>query len=96
MSIKVTDLTSDELFTHIQYITDALDSFNSIIGDIPVSEQLSVVLSKMAEKTHSHEEYVTRAEYDALKQTVDTLVGLIGDTSVSEQIGAAINKIENT
>lgn len=94
MSIKVTDLTSDELLTYIQHIIDAFDNFDDIVGDTPVSEQLSIALSQMASKSHMHEDYVTRAEYDALKQSVDMLVGLVGDTSVAEQIGAAINNRE--
>lgn len=96
MSTKVTDLTSDELLTHIQYIIDALDNFNGIVGDTPVSEQLSIALSQMASKSHAHENYVTRTEYDTLKQVVDTLISLVGDTSVTEQISAAINNRENT
>lgn len=96
MSIKVTDLTSDELITHIQHLTDVLDEIRSIVGDTPVSEQISVALDYVAPKKYVHEECVSRAEHDALKQRVDAIASLIGDTSVAEQISTAINQIENT
>ena len=46
----------------------------------------------MASKSHTHEDYVTRKEYDALKKQVDMLTNLVGDTSVSEQINVAIKQ----
>lgn len=65
---------------------------DGIIGDVPVSEQLSLALEHMADKDHKHEEYVSREEFNALKRDVDKLIDLIGDTPVSEQINEAINK----
>lgn len=83
MSIQVSDLTKDELITYIQSILDG------IIGDVPVSEQLSIALGQMASKSHNHEEYVPRNEFDELKKQVEVLSKLVGDIPVSEQINMA-------
>ena len=69
------------------------EAIDNIIGDTPVSVQLNTALSQMADKDHVHENYVTREEFYALKQDVETLISLIGDTSVSEQIAMAMSKI---
>lgn len=99
MSTQISDLSSlplnqDSITTYIQSILNAFSNLDGIIGDIPVSEQLSDALSQMASKSHVHDEYVTRKEYDTLKKQVDMLINLVGDTSVSEQINTAINKIK--
>ena len=67
---------------------------DTLIGDTPVSEQLDAALSRMAVRDHKHENYVTREEFDALKQVVDKLVDLIGDESVAVQINNAINNLK--
>ena len=59
---------------------------NELVGDIPVACQLDVAL-----KTHKHNDYPTREEYEALKQEVERLSNLIGDTSVAVQINNALN-----
>lgn len=68
------------------------DTLDSLIGDVPVSEQLGAALERMSEKEHTHDDYATRKEVDELKLQIEKLFDLIGDTSVSEQINAAINK----
>lgn len=95
MSAQIPDLsglplTQDNIITYIQSILNTLSNLDGIIGDIPVSEQLNSALNQMASKSHIHEDYVTRKEYDALKRQIDALSNLVGDTSVSEQISAAI------
>lgn len=69
-------------------------TIDTLIGDTPVSEQISVALTYTAAKDHKHENYATKEELDALKVVVEKLVGLIGDTSVSEQISSAIHNIK--
>ena len=66
------------------------DVAETIVGDTPVSVQLNNALCKMAEADHVHEEYVSIAEFNKLKEIVEQLVTLVGDTSVSEQIAAAL------
>lgn len=56
-----------------------------LIGDRPVSEQISVAI-----KNHSHNEYATREEVAELKRKIELLIDLIGDTPVSQQIYDAI------
>lgn len=73
-------------------IDELFNVIYSIIGDIPVSEQLATALDRMATKDHAHEEYVTITEYNKLKSEVEKLATLVGDTSVSEQINIAISK----
>lgn len=52
-----------------------------LIGDQPVSEQISLAI-----QNHEHQDYPTRAEFDALVQEVRAIRELIGDSPVSEQI----------
>ena len=91
MSIQLSDLTKDELIDYIQSILNAFNNFDGIVGDVPVSEQLSAALSQMATKSHKHDEYATCDEVDDLKRKVEMLIDLVGDVSVSEQIDAAIH-----
>lgn len=74
----------------LQKIVDDLDG---IVGDVPVSEQLAVALSRMAVKDHKHEDYATRVELMELKRVVEKLVELVGDVPVSEQIYNVIKNI---
>ena len=62
---------------------------NNLIGDTPVSEQLSAALERMAPKDHTHD-YATRDEVEELRRKFEMLADLIGDTSVSEQIALAL------
>lgn len=62
------------------------ECMQELVGDTSVARQLDVAL-----RTHTHDECVTRAEYEKLKAEVERLANLIGDTSVSEQIYAALN-----
>ncbi len=66
------------------------EAIDSIIGDTPVSVQLNTALDQMAQKGHTHEEYVTREEFNKLKQIVENLVDLVGDESVAAQINNAM------
>ena len=77
---------------NIQSLIDILNNIDSLIGDTPVSEQLSIALNRMANKSHIHDEYVLRDEYEELKSQVDNLFSLVGDVAVSEQINMAISK----
>ncbi len=79
---------------NIKSLDDIYNDFASLVGDTPVSEQLSIALNRMAEKSHVHGEYVTREEYDELKAQLETLIDLVGDEAVSEQISNAINNIK--
>ena len=70
------------------------DILESLIGDVPVSEQLGTALTHMAKKEHTHDEYALRKEVDLLKLEIEKLTSLVGDVAVSEQINAAINEIK--
>ena len=65
-----------------------LDTLMNLVGDTPVSEQIS-----MAINNHTHN-YVTTDEIEELKRKIKLLLELVGDTSVSEQIHMAISNIE--
>lgn len=68
------------------------DAIETLIGDTPVSEQLGAALSYMAPKEHVHDNYITREEYEALRQQVELLLELVGDISVAEQISLALKR----
>lgn len=68
------------------------DVIEQIIGDVPVSVQLNEALDHMASKDHRHDNYVSREEFNKLKQIVENLVSLVGDESVAVQINNAITK----
>lgn len=65
------------------------NTISTLIGDVPVSEQIAAALERMAQKDHVHD-YATRDEIEDLKKKIDLLMDLVGDTSVSEQIQTAI------
>ena len=67
---------------------ELLNVISTLVGDMPVSEQISIALSN-----HSHEKYVTRDEMIVLAQKINKLIELVGDTPVSEQIQNAIKNI---
>lgn len=69
------------------------NTIENLIGDTPVSVQLDVALSRLADKDHLHENYVTRDEFNVLKSQIDMLLDLVGDKSVADQISAAINNM---
>lgn len=69
---------------------DISDQINTLIGDVPVSEQLSIALGRMAPKGHTHDNYVTIDDFNELKKQIETLSNLIGDMPVSTQINAAL------
>lgn len=70
------------------------NTIDSLIGDIPVSEQLGIALEHMASKEHIHENYATRDEVEELKKKVEMLIDLVGDVPVSEQIYNTINNMK--
>ena len=63
---------------------------DSLIGDVPVSEQLGAALERMASKDHTHDNYATREEVEILNKKIEMLLDLVGDTSVADQIAMAI------
>ena len=71
-----------------------LDTLHSLVGDIPVSEQLGTALDRISAKTHDHNQYALRTEVEELKKKIDLLYDLVGDMPVSEQINSAINNIK--
>ena len=74
--------------TNMRSLDDIYNDLTSLVGDTPVSEQVSIAL-----QSHIHNEYVTREEYDKLKSQLETLIDLVGDEALSEQISNAINNI---
>lgn len=66
------------------------EAIDNLIGDTPVSVQLSAALSQMASKDHTHPDYVSRKEFEKLKQIVENLISLVGDESVAIQINNAM------
>ena len=71
-----------------------MDELCYLVGDTPVSEQLGAALERMAPKDHVHDNYVTREEYNNLKQKLEMLLDLVGDIPVSDQISVALNNIK--
>ena len=71
------------------------NTLDTLIGDVPVSEQLAAALERMSPKDHAHSDCATRDEVEDLKKKVEMLMNLVGDVSVSEQIQTAINNINN-
>ena len=71
-------------------VNEVLENIDAVIGDVPVSVQLSAALCRMATKEHTHSEYVPRSEFDELRSMVELLIALVGDVPVSEQINSAI------
>lgn len=65
------------------------DTLYSLIGDIPVSEQ---IMSAIA--SHKHSDCATKDEVEDLKRKIDLLLELVGDTSVAEQISIALKNIK--
>lgn len=63
-----------------------------IIGDTPVSVQLSTALDGMASKKDVE---ALSAELRALRREIEILADLVGDIPVSAQINMAIDKSEN-
>lgn len=94
-NINLTNLTFDKttIISYLQKLIDTFNDFDGIVGDVPVSEQLSTALAHMAAKDHTHDEYATLAEVAELKKQVEKLFDLVGDTSVSEQINMSIENI---
>ena len=70
------------------------DTLYTLIGDVPVSEQLAAALERMAPKDHEHNVYATRSEVQELIRKIDLLMELVGDTSVANQIAIALNNIK--
>lgn len=67
------------------------ETLDTLIGDVPVSEQLGAALERMAQVDHVHDEYVTRDEFEQLRKQLEKLIDLVGDAPISEQIYAALN-----
>ena len=70
------------------------DTIDSLIGDVPVSEQLGAALERMAPKDHTHGNYATCDEIADLKKKIDMLLELVGDVPVADQIATAINNMK--
>jgi hypothetical protein len=80
------------LIDEIDSIYEVLDTMENIIGDVPVSSQLSAAINRLADKTHSHDCYATHEEVESLRKEIEKLNQLVGDTTVAEQINAALMK----
>lgn len=65
------------------------DTISTLIGDVPVSEQLASALERMASKDHTHD-YATRDEVEELRRKIEALLDLVGDTRVADQIDMAL------
>jgi hypothetical protein len=86
------DIVERSLIDEIDSIYKLLDNMEHIIGDVPVSSQLSTAINRLADKTHSHDCYATREEVELLRNEIDRLNQLVGDTTVAEQINTALMK----
>lgn len=69
------------------------NTISELIGDVPVSEQISAALGRMASKDHVHD-YATRDEIEDLKGKIELLMELVGDTRVADQIAVALKNIK--
>jgi len=67
------------------------NTLDSLIGDVPVSEQLGAALERMASKEQVQDLY---DEVEELKRKINMLTDLVGDESVAAQIGNAIINIK--
>ena len=67
------------------------NTLDSLIGDVPVSEQLGAALERMASKEQVQTLY---DEVEELKGKINMLTDLVGDESVAVQIGNAITNIK--
>ena len=74
-------------------LDNMIDIIDAIIGDTPVAEQLDTAVRDLAPKSHKHENYVSREEFEVLQAQVNKLLELVGDTPVSEQIISAIQNM---
>lgn len=84
------DISNEETIAF--YLQKIIDGLDSVVGDVPVSEQLGTALNYVAPKVHTHDEYATRTEVDELRRQIEILIDLVGDVPVSEQINNAISK----
>ena len=66
------------------------NTISTLIGDVPVSEQIAAALERMAPKCHEHTDCASRNEVEDLKRKVEMLMDLVGDTRVADQIAMAI------
>ena len=69
------------------------NTLSTLIGDVPVSEQLAAALERMAPKDHTHD-YATHDEVEELKRKIEMLMALVGDTRVADQISVALKNIK--
>ena len=86
------DMIERSLIDELDSIYKLLDNMEHIIGDVPVSSQLSAAINRLADKTHSHDCYATHEEVESLRKEIEKLNQLVGDTTVAEQINAALMK----
>lgn len=70
------------------------NTIDTLIGDVPVSEQLAAALERMAPKDHIHSDCATHDEVEELKRKIDMLADLVGDTRVADQIAMALKNIK--
>lgn len=69
------------------------NTISTLVGDVPVSEQIAVALERVSPKDHTHD-YAARSEVEELKRKIDMLMDLVGDTPVADQIAMALNNIK--
>lgn len=70
------------------------NTLDTLIGDVPVSEQLAAALERMAPKDHAHSDCATRKEVEELRRQIEVLMDLVGDTRVADQIAIALKNIK--
>lgn len=65
-----------------------VDTLSSLVGDMPVSEQIAIAILR-----HDHKDCAKSTDVEELKQKIEELFNLVGDESVAEQIEAALKNI---
>ena len=90
--LDLENLMDKDIISRIREVIDNIKEFDSMVGDTPVSEQISIALNDVAAKNHVHDDFVPYAEFEKVKKQVEELMSLVGDMSVSEQIDMAINQ----
>ena len=83
----------DKILSNARTVEEMLvDIVEPLIGDTPISVQLSTALNGMASK---EDVLALRKDVNKLCREVEKLMELVGDIPVSAQINIAMNRSEN-